>query len=138
MSEPFVFVDRVRFADVDARGHLNNVAFLQFFEAARLAFIREVHPDHDPTTPTAEDLIVARSEIDYRAPASFEEEICTRVTVRDVESNRFRVEFEMRSAADERVLAVGANVVVGYDYERGEAAPIAEPLRRGLEAISGS
>jgi acyl-CoA thioester hydrolase len=134
MAEPFVFVDRVRFADLDARGHLNNVAFLQFFEAARLAFIRDLHPEHDPTVPTDEDLIVARTEIDYRAPASFEEEIRTLVVPEDVERNKFTVRFEMRSGGDDRLLAEGSNVVVGYDYEKGEAAEIAEALYEALRA----
>ncbi len=132
--EPFVFVDRVRFADLDARGHLNNVAFLQFFEAARLAFIRELHPEHDPTVPTDEDLIVARTEIDYRAPAEFEEEIRTLVSAGDVERNKFTVRFEMRASRDDRLLAEGSNVVVGYDYEKGEAADVAEPLYEALRA----
>jgi acyl-CoA thioester hydrolase len=134
MAEPFVFVDRVRFADLDARGHLNNVAFLQFFEAARLAFIRDLHPEHDPTVPTDEDLIVARTEIDYRAPADWEEEIRTLVVASDVERNKFTVSFEMRSGGDDRLLAEGSNVVVGYDYEKGEAAEIAEALYEALRA----
>lgn len=137
MADPFVFVDRVRFADLDARGHLNNVAFLQFFEAARLAFIRDLHPGHDPTVPTDEDLIVARTEIDYRAPADFEEEIRTLVRAGEVERNKFTVLFEMRSAKDGRLLAEGSNVVVGYDYENGEAAHIAEPLYEALGSPSG-
>ena len=132
MSEPFVFVDRVRFADLDARGHLNNVAFLQFIEAARLAFIRHLHPGHDPTVPTDEDLIVARTEIDYRAPADFEEEIRTQVTATDVERNKFTVRFEMRSARDSRLLAEASNVVLGYDYEKGETADVAAPLYAAL------
>jgi acyl-CoA thioester hydrolase len=134
MADPFVFVDRVRFADLDARGHLNNVAFLQFFEAARLAFIRDLHPQHDPTVPTDEDLIVARTEIDYRAPADFEEEIRTLVTADEVDRNKFTVRFEMRSGRDDRLLAEGSNVVVGYDYEKGEAADVAEPLYEALRA----
>ena len=36
---PFSFTDEVRFADLDAMGHLNNVAFLAFFESARVAYV---------------------------------------------------------------------------------------------------
>jgi acyl-CoA thioesterase FadM len=61
---PFTFADRVRFADLDARGHLNNVAFLAIVDAARNAFLRHVDPSYDPTAPGARDLILVRTEID--------------------------------------------------------------------------
>ena len=40
MSEPalpFSHADEVRFSDLDINGHLNNVAFLEFLESARVA-----------------------------------------------------------------------------------------------------
>ena len=125
----------MRFADLDARGHLNNVAFLQFFEAARLAFIRHVHPEHDPTTTSNEDMILVHTDIDYRAQAKFEEEIRTLVTPSEVEPNKFRVSFEMRSGGDDRLLAEGTNVMVGFDYEKQETTEIAAPLYEGLRRL---
>ncbi len=124
----------MRFADLDARGHLNNVAFLQFFEAARIAYLRSLNPDHDPTAPSREDVIVARTEIDYLAPARFEEEIHTTVRPAEVDEKKLTLELEMLSAEDGRVLARGSNVVVGYDYDSEESAPLAEPVRRALRA----
>ena len=136
-DEPFAFVDRVRFADLDARGHLNNVAFLEFFEAARLAFIRHVDPSHDPTRASGRDLILAHTSIDYRSPAAFEEEIRTLVRPVEVERGKFRIALEMRSTADERLLAEGENVIVGYDYEADETSDIPPPLYEGLRRLGG-
>ena len=69
----------VRFSDLDAMRHLNNVAFLQFFESARIAFISTVLPEHRPTEPDDFGLIFAECHISYRAPAFFDEKIRTRV-----------------------------------------------------------
>ena len=37
---PFVHYERVRFGDLDAMRHLNNVVFLRYFESARIRFMR--------------------------------------------------------------------------------------------------
>ena len=44
MSEPFVHRERVRFGDLDANRHLNNVVYLRYFETARISFMRELWP----------------------------------------------------------------------------------------------
>ena len=45
-----------------------------------------------------------------------------------------RLELEMRSARDDRVLARGSNVLVGYDYDREESRPLPDSLREALTA----
>mgnify|MGYP006159560931 CR=1 FL=1 len=48
-----VHTERVRFGDLDAMRHLNNVVFLRYFETARIAFMRDMFPTHDPAHPEA-------------------------------------------------------------------------------------
>ena len=132
MPEPFTFRDHVRYADLDARGHLNNVAFLTFVEAARIAFLRSLDPEYDPTSPGRRDLILAHTAIDYRAQASFEEEILAEVTAEDVEDRRFGLRFRLRAGADGRMLAEARNVVVGFDYDAQEPADVPAALRDAL------
>ena len=38
----FALDENLRFADVDANGHINNGAFLQLLENARVSYMREV------------------------------------------------------------------------------------------------
>ena len=47
----YVHTERVRFGDLDAMRHLNNVVFLRYFETARIAYLREIVPGHDPARP---------------------------------------------------------------------------------------
>jgi len=131
---PFSYVDRVRFGDLDAMRHLNNVAFLQFFESARIAFMQATFPAHDPTSPDDFGLIFAECRISYRSPGFFDEEIRTFVRAREIKRSSFRVEFEMRSEADGRLLAEGYGVLVGYDYAAGRATPLPDPVVAALRA----
>jgi acyl-CoA thioester hydrolase len=129
---PFTFADRVRFADLDARGHLNNVAFLAIVEAARNAFLRHVDPSYDPTAPGARDLILVRTEIDYEGQAGWEEELGVEIAPADVSENRLVLRFAVRCG--DRTLATGATVQRGFDYERQRPTALPAAILAGLRA----
>jgi len=124
-------VERVRFGDLDAMRHLNNVVFLRYFETARISWLRTVMPEHDPAHPEGHfGVIFAACHIDYRSPAHFDEEVAINVRPADVGTKSFRIEFEMRCG--ERLLAEGYGVLVGYDYAAGTTMALPEPLKRRL------
>jgi acyl-CoA thioester hydrolase len=130
---PYSYVDRVRFSDLDAMRHLNNVAFLSFFESARIAYVTELLPGRSPTNPDASGLIFAECHINYRAPAFYDEEIRTWIRPGDVARSSFRIFFEMRAESDDRLLAEGYGVLVGYDYEAGRATALTDAMRAALQ-----
>jgi acyl-CoA thioester hydrolase len=134
MGWRFSYRDRVRFGDLDAMRHLNNVAFLQFFESARIAYLRELIPEHDPTQPVDFGLIFAECHINYRAPAFFDEDIRTHIRPASIRHSSFRVEFRMTSERDGRLLAEGYGVLVGYDYAAAKATPLPQRVVRALDA----
>lgn len=136
---PFTHRERVRFGDLDAMRHLNNVVFLRYFETARIAYLRELAPGHDPANPEGSGfgLIFAECHIAYRAPAYFDQPVDVTCSVGEVRRSAFRMDFTMR--VDERVIAEGHGWLVGYDYARQEAARLPEALRERLEqeAVQG-
>ena len=77
MSPSHIHTERVRFGDLDAMRHLNNVVFLRYFETARIAFLRELMPAHDPSHPEGDafQVIFAECHINYRSPVRFDEEL---------------------------------------------------------------
>ena len=134
MSEwPFSHVDKVRFGDLDAMRHVNNVAFLTFFEDARIEYLSQLSGG-DPTTRRGFGLIFAECRINYRAPAFFGEEIRTCVRPGAIGRSSARLEFAMFAAGDERLLAEGYGTVVGYDYAAGRSMPLPDDFRAALLA----
>ena len=123
---PFVHCDRVRYADVDTMRHLNNVAFVRFFESARIAFMHSLFPEHDPTDPEQFPVVLAEVHVAYRAPAYFGEAVRTSVRPSQLERSSFRTEFRM--AVGDRLIAEGYGVYVGYDYEAERARPLPERI----------
>ena len=129
----FVHTERVRFGDLDAMRHLNNVVFLRYFETARIAYIRRLMPQHDPAHPeqTAFGLIFAECHINYRSPVYFDEEVGVECSIGEVRRSAFQVLFTMR--AGERVVADGYGWLVGFDYGAEKASALPESFRTALQ-----
>ena len=132
---PFAHTDHVRYANVDAMRHLNNVAFVRFFESARIAFMHSVFPEHDPTDPAEFPVVLAEVHVAYRGPAYFGEEVRTHVRPSHLERSSFRTEFRMEVAA--RLIADGYGVYVGYDYVAEKAQPLPERIVERLTPLLG-
>jgi acyl-CoA thioester hydrolase len=133
------FTDRVRYGDLDTNAHLNNVAYHQFFESARVAYMRELFPGIEPLGREGGfGMIFAETHVRFASPAFYEEEL--RVDVRPTELKRssVRIAFQMVSVADGRLVAEGWGTLVGYDYEAGRAAPFPEHLAERLRKEGAS
>ena len=133
MPNTYTHVERVRFGDLDANRHLNNVVFLRYFETARIAYIRELIPVHDPTHPEGDafGVIFAECHINYRSPVHFDEEVAVECSIGEVRRSAFQVLFTMR--VGERVAAEGYGWLVGFDYGAEHAAPLPDELKKVLQ-----
>jgi acyl-CoA thioester hydrolase len=131
-----VHVERVRFGDLDAMRHLNNVVFLRYFESARIAFISELLPEHNPTQPEGDPsgVIFAECHINYRSPVYYDEELHVISRVGEIRRSSFQITFEMR--VGDRLAAEGYGWLVGFDYEAQKASPLPDALRDVLTAAA--
>src|SRR5215210_1508083 len=129
--EGFEFVHRepVRFRDVDAMGHVNNAVFLTYMESARVAFMVELG-----AVAGIDDLsiIVARVEIDFRAPLRFGQDVEVGVRASRFGSKSFDLDYELRAGG--QLVAEAKSVCVGYDYESGQTVAIPNAWRERLAA----
>jgi acyl-CoA thioester hydrolase len=131
---PFVHRETVRFSDLDGFGHVNNAIFSTYLEQARLAWFRTTGPGpagaEEPMP--LRDVILARTEIDFRSPVVFGEEVEVGVRPSRLGTKSFELEYELR--ADGRVVAEAKSVLVGYDYDREQSVPVPQRWRRRLTA----
>jgi acyl-CoA thioester hydrolase len=133
MSERWSMVQRVRFGDLDAMQHMNNVEFLRFFETARIEYITQLFPEHRPGRREKFGFIFAECHIAYRAPALYGDDIRTYVWASELKRSSLRVGFEMVVDAREQIVAEGWGTLVGYDYLAGATQPIPDELRTRVE-----
>lgn len=125
----FRFPIDVRFRDLDALGHVNNAVYLTYLESARIAWWMHVTSRHDLT---ALDMILARVELDYRAPVGYGESL--EVGVRCASVRRSSLSVESVIVGGGRVVAESRKVLVHYDYAAQRSRPLPEELRQKLLA----
>jgi acyl-CoA thioester hydrolase len=127
VSWPFTHTERIRFGDLDAMRHLNNVVFLRYFETARINYMNSISEEHDPVNrDRGFGMIFASCHIDYRSPGNFDEDVDVRVRPAEIGTKSLKLEFEMR--VGERLLAEGYGVLVGYDYANQKSTELPEAL----------
>lgn len=117
--------ETVRFRDVDAIGHVNNAVFLTYLEEARIAYLL-------PLGAEVENMILARVEIDFRAPLRMGDELEIGVRPAGVGKKSFELEYEVHSG--NTVAAEAKTVLVSFDYESGESVEVPKSWREALAA----
>ncbi len=122
---PYVHRETVRFRDVDALGHVNNAVFLTYLEEARIGFLV-------PKGAEASGMILARVEIDFRAPLRTGDELEIGVRPAGVGTKSFELEYQVRSG--ETVAAEAKTVLVSFDYETGRSVDVPQAWREALAA----
>jgi acyl-CoA thioester hydrolase len=125
----FVHREQVRFRDLDAMGHVNNAVFLTYIESARFAFLRHLGA---AATVDKMSIIVARIEIDFRAPVGLGDEVAIEVRATRFGDKSFDLEYVLR--VDGQVVAEAKSVLVGYDYGSGRSIAIPDDWREKLAA----
>ena len=130
MSSDFVHVERVRFRDLDPLGHVNNAVFLTYLEQARVALFAEVGA---ALTLDQMHMILARVEIDFKAPVRLGQEVEISVRPSRLGTKSFDLEYELR--VDGERVADAKTVLVAYDYDRREPVPVPDEWREKLMAV---
>jgi acyl-CoA thioester hydrolase len=105
-------------------GHLNNAIFSTYLEQARLAYFG------DAEQMPQSDIILARTEIDFRAPVSLGETVEIEVRPGRIGTKSFELSYELRASG--RLVAEAKSVLVGYDYANARSMEIPERWKRRL------
>lgn len=124
----------VRFRDCDAMGHVNNAVYLTYLEQARFAYWKAADIGR-----LAGDVsyIIARVEIDYRAPATTGEALDVAIAVTRLGRASFTMVYEIRNP-EGRLVATATSVQATYDYSVGRTVPLSDAIKRRIAEFEGT
>ncbi|HEY3120364.1 MAG TPA: thioesterase family protein [Vicinamibacteria bacterium] len=132
MSEyGFRFPMEVRFRDLDALGHVNNAVYLTYMESARIAYWLQVTARTDLR---GMDMILARAEVDFRAPLQYRNRIEVGVRCASMRRSSLVLEHQIVRMPDGLVVAEARKILVHYDYAAGRSTPLPPELRQRILA----
>ncbi len=132
MKKPLV-VEKiaVRYQDLDPYGHVNNAVHLQFFEAARIAYLTALAERAGLGPLKAGDVpgmyyVIAEANVRYKAPIYFEDTLHCSASIRTVGNRSFVIDHELRAGEgyeNGRTVAEGTSAQVFYDPKTEEVRP---------------
>ena len=117
----------VRFADIDAFGHVNNAVYLTYFEIARSSYwIDVIKWDWELM-----GIIIKKAEINFIKPITLKDEIFAYVRTSRVGKSSFDLKYALVKMENgiEEVCTTGSTVCVSFDYNLKLPAPIPENQR---------
>jgi acyl-CoA thioester hydrolase len=128
-----VYHRQVRFSDIDANGHVNNVRFLEYLEDARV----DLYLGYEDTSAAdhgglpAVRFAIVRHEVDYRRPLSFRHG-WVRVESWMTKVNWASCELAARIRSDDEVFVEACSTIAGFDPDTGKPRRFTAPERAFL------
>jgi acyl-CoA thioester hydrolase len=122
----------VRFSDVDAYRHVNNVKYFEYYQEARIAMITAMRGLPDEAGETGDlGVVVAQVDVDYRTPLFFRERpYAVDTWVSRVGSSSFVIDGQIRDG--DQVLSAARVVMVSFDPVTQRSAPLTDRQRERL------
>jgi acyl-CoA thioester hydrolase len=119
----------VRFADLDAMGHLNHAKYLTFMEQARVLYIQHVCELADGWENFG--IILANITCDYHQPVAFAEIVTIYTRCSRLGGKSFDLEYMLVNEKAETV-ATGKTTLVSFDYQTNQTVTIPDAWRKKI------
>lgn len=120
----------IRFADIDAFGHVNNAIYLTYFEIARSSYWDEIIEWNWDEL----GIIIRRSLVDYLKPIHLNDEIYAYVKTSRIGNSSFDLDYILVKIIDgrEEICTSGQTMCVTFDYKSKLSVPIPEKQRNKM------
>ncbi len=130
------FPIHIRFNDIDVIGHVNNAIYISYFEEARKDFFSELIDTKWDWS--SEGTLLARNEIDYKAPIHLEDEARIEIWVSRIGNKSFDVNYRIIKNDNGNWIecTTGKSVVVCFNYKENKTIEIPEKWRAALEEVN--
>jgi acyl-CoA thioester hydrolase len=122
----------VAWGDMDALQHVNNVVYLRYFEVARIDFLTKINL-FDTISSNGVGPVISENTIRYKRPVTFPDTLTVGVTISDIKTDRFMMNYSVFSHAQNAITTTGSSQVVMFDFQSGKKAPISEPLLSAIQ-----
>ncbi|MDE9366289.1 thioesterase family protein [Luteipulveratus sp. YIM 133132] len=139
-SRPYAVDVPLRWSDMDALRHVNNVQFVRLLEESRVLALRDWFRRDDGSVHHPQ-LLIARTEIDYLRQLKYRPEpVVIALWVSKVSGASFDICYEVRDsrADDAQVYAAAETTQVCFDMEAQRPVRLTDQDRALLRKVEGA
>ena len=128
---------RVRFAETDLQGIVFNGNYLTYYDVAWTEYFRAMGMVWKDIVETGADTVLARTTIEFKSPAHFDEvlEIYTRVS--KVGNTSITFDFEIYPEGEERLVGTSSSLYVCVDPKTVRPVRVPDLLRSRISEFEG-
>jgi len=127
----------VVWGELDAFQHVNNAVYFRYFEAARLAYFREIgFVEHMEATGVGP--ILASTSCRFRKALTYPDTVTVGARVTDLTNDRFTMLYRVHSHTLGEGAADGEGLIVCYNYREKTKATLPGVIRDRIIALSSS
>jgi acyl-CoA thioester hydrolase len=133
---PVVIELPIQWGDLDVYGHVNNVVYLEWFEAARAAYAMQVGVEI-LSRDRGIGAILASVTCNYRRPQAFPGVVYAGARVSRISVGSVTLQYLVTDAATGVPVADGESDAVLYDYAANEPVAVPGRIRAAVEELEG-
>ena len=133
MSAAFRYYLRVRYQECDAQHVVFNARYGDFIDLACFEFLRAALPSPQACCDGSFETQTVRQLVEWKGSARFDDVLAVSVRTGRVGRTSFTLNFEIRRAGEEEMLATCETTYVNVDKASFTKRPIAPEMRAALE-----
>ena len=125
----------VRWGDMDAFGHVNNVQYMRYLESGRIAYIEDVL---GVAMEAKENIVLADIHCTFLQPLHYPVTVKVATRVARLGHSSLQIIFAIYRRGEEQPVLTGEGVLVWFDFGKECPIPLPESARSaicGFEAI---
>jgi len=106
--------EKVKFHQVDMMNVMNNAVYFNYFEDARVQYLRDLKSKYqlDEIMEGDSFFIMARNEINYLIPATFDDELSVHTKIEWIKNTSFCFKHVITNENNNSTIAVGGGILV--------------------------
>jgi len=126
---------RIDWAELDLFGHVNNVMFAKYAQAARVHYWEQIGL-YKHYLETRRGPMVASFSCRFRKPLHYPGKVTIYTRMKHIGNTSFSLQHQIVDGQDE-LAAEAEDVIVMYDFEKGAKIRFPDPFRLKVEALEG-
>lgn len=119
----------IRWRDMDALGHVNNMLFFGYMEDARNKWLGDMRPIFQAE---GVDTVIASASCNYHKPFVYPGTVEVKIFVTRIGNTSVTTQYEMRLQHEDTLYADGTGVLVWINMSTGKAARVPDVIRAHL------
>jgi len=128
---------RVRFADTDMQGIVFNGNYLTYYDVAWTEYFRALGLEWKDLLSLGADTVLARTQMEFKAPARFDELLDVYTRVAKIGNTSLTFEFEIYAQGDGRLIGAASSLYVCIDPQSLRPVRVPDALRSRIREFEG-